>query len=380
MALASHRKPRTSILQSPASRNGAVSVTTAALASVTLLSSQTAVADPRDDEPTLEEVQQRVDDLYRQAGTKTQHYNAAKEKTEKQRKAVDDLLDEVARRTAKVNDARRALGRYAAAQYRNGGMSGTATLLLSEDPQGYFTQQHVMKRMTARQQKAVGEYRDRQAEAARKRTEAEKELASLTSAQQELRKSKKDVQNKLADARELLSELTAEEKARLAAAERRREAEAKRRAEAAEAERRREQREREEENTPDAPDTPGDSTDDPPSTRAEKVIAFAEAQLGKPYVWGATGPNSYDCSGLTQDAWQAAGVSLPRTTWDQVNAGTTVPRSEMVPGDLVFFYDDVSHVGIYVGNGQMIHAPKPGDVVKYESVDYMPFHSAVRPA
>jgi peptidoglycan DL-endopeptidase CwlO len=377
--LSSHRKPRTSILQSAASRNGAVGVTTAALASVTLLSTQSAVADPRDDEPTLEEVRERVDDLYRQAGTKTQRYNAAEEKARKQRAEVDDLLEQVARRTAKVNDARRSLGRYAAAQYRTGGMSGTATLLLSEDPQGYFTQQHMMRRMTARQKQAVETFEERKKEAARKRTEAAGELSSLTSAQERLRKSKQEVQGKLADARRLLSKLTAEEKARLAAIERHKEAEARRRAEAAEAERRRQEREREQEREDESGGDSGGSTGGASSTRAEQVLAFAEAQLGKPYVWGATGPNSYDCSGLTQDAWAAAGVSLPRTTFDQVNAGTTVSRSAMQPGDLVFFYDDVSHVGLYVGDGQMIHAPKPGDVIKYDSVDYMPFHSAVRP-
>ncbi|EST29451.1 hypothetical protein N566_22055 [Streptomycetaceae bacterium MP113-05] len=375
MALASHRKPRPSILQSAASRNGAITVTTAALASVTLLSTQNAVADPGNDEPTLEEVRQRVDELYRQAGAETQRYNAAKEKTDQQRDKADDLLDQVAHRAGKVNDARRALGRYAAAQYRTGSMSGTATLLLSEDPQGYFTQKHLMQRMTSRQQGAVETFRDRKQDAARKRSEAKKELTSLTSAQNRLQKSKDDVQGKLADARDLLSKLTAEEKARLAAIERRKEAEARRKAEEAER-RRQEQREQEQEDAGD----PGGGSGGSPSTRADDVLAFAEAQLGKPYVWGATGPNSYDCSGLTQDAWAAAGVALPRTTYDQVNSGTTVSRSQLQPGDLVFFYPDVTHVGIYVGNGQMIHAPKPGDVVKYESVDYMPFHSAVRPA
>ncbi|MFR9676270.1 NlpC/P60 family protein [Streptomyces sp. TR06-5] len=370
--MASHRKPRPSILQTAASRNGTIGVTTAALASVSLLSAQHAVAAPNDDEPTLEEVRQRVDTLYRQAGTQTQRYNAAKEKTENKRKKVDDLLDEVARRTAKVNDARRALGRYAAAQYRTGGMSGTATLLLSEDPQGYFTQQHVMQRMTARQKKAVGDFEERRTDAAVKRTEAAQELSSLTDAQKRLKKSKQKVQGKLADARDLLSKLTAEEKARLAAIERRKEAEARRRAEAAEAERQEQQQ--------SSGSSTGTSTGSSSSTRADEVIAFAKAQLGKPYVWGATGPNSFDCSGFTQAAWAAAGVSLPRTTFDQVNIGTTVSRSAMRPGDLIFFYDDVSHVGIYVGDGQMIHAPKPGDVIKYESIDYMPFHSAVRPA
>ncbi|GHC69846.1 hypothetical protein GCM10010349_44970 [Streptomyces flavofungini] len=110
------------------------------------------------------------------------------------------------------------------------------------------------------------------------------------------------------------------------------------------------------------------------------MIAFAEKQMGKPYVWGATGPGSYDCSGLTQAAWKTAGISLPRTTWDQVKVGTTVPTSKAKPGDLVFFYDDISHVGIYIGDGKMIHAPKPGANVRVESIYYMPIHSVVRPA
>jgi cell wall-associated NlpC family hydrolase len=100
-------------------------------------------------------------------------------------------------------------------------------------------------------------------------------------------------------------------------------------------------------------------------------------------VWGATGPDSYDCSGLTQAAWKAAGVSLPRTTYDQVDAGTTVSLADAQPGDLIFFYDDVSHVGIYIGNGMMIHAPKPGAYVREESIYYAGtsiIHSVVRPA
>lgn len=100
-------------------------------------------------------------------------------------------------------------------------------------------------------------------------------------------------------------------------------------------------------------------------------------------MWGATGPDSYDCSGLTQAAWKAAGVSLPRVTYDQVNAGTTVSLTDAKPGDLVFFYDDISHVGLYIGNGMMIHAPKPGAYVREESIYYdgtSAIHSVVRPA
>jgi cell wall-associated NlpC family hydrolase len=116
------------------------------------------------------------------------------------------------------------------------------------------------------------------------------------------------------------------------------------------------------------------------TSKAAKALAFARAQTGKPYVWGASGPGSYDCSGLTQAAWKAAGVTLPRTTWDQVETGTTVSVDNAQPGDLVFFYDDISHVGIYLGDGMMIHAPKPGAYVREESIYYMPIHSVVRPA
>lgn len=111
---------------------------------------------------------------------------------------------------------------------------------------------------------------------------------------------------------------------------------------------------------------------------AAQAISFARAQLGKPYVWGATGPSAYDCSGLTQAAWRAAGVSLPRTTYTQINAGPRVSRSQLAPGDLVFFYSGISHVGLYIGGGQMIHAPRPGAPVRIAPIDEMPFAGATR--
>ncbi|WDZ88441.1 C40 family peptidase [Nocardiopsis sp. HUAS JQ3] len=93
----------------------------------------------------------------------------------------------------------------------------------------------------------------------------------------------------------------------------------------------------------------------------QAVLDFARAQIGKPYVWGGTGPDGYDCSGLVQAAWAQAGVNLPRTTYDQVNAGTRISRDEVQPGDLLFFYSESSpsHVGIYSGNGNMIHGSNP---------------------
>lgn len=112
------------------------------------------------------------------------------------------------------------------------------------------------------------------------------------------------------------------------------------------------------------------ATPAPPGNGSRASIAVAEArrQLGKPYHWGAAGGDSFDCSGLTMWAWRAAGGRLPHYSGAQYSATTHIPLSELQPGDLVFFYSDLSHVGIYVGGGQMIHAPHSGDVVRYASI------------
>ncbi|MEU0103168.1 C40 family peptidase [Streptomyces sp. NPDC006267] len=394
--LASHRKPRAKVRTA----SPAVGLTTAALASVTLLSPQSATAAPAEPKPAIEEVRKKVDALYRQAGAATQEYNRAKAASASQQTKVDALLSDVAKRTEKINEARRALGSYAAAQYRSGGITPTATFFLADDPQGYFDQSRLMDLATERQQRAVTEFGTQQAAAAKKRAEAAKSLETLTGTQATLASSKKDVQTKLTEARGLLSRLTAEEKARLAELEREKEAEAKEKAaklaarQAAEAKERAaaEEKAREEAADDSGGTGSGSGTDTGPGTgtgtgtgsgyaaKAEEVLAFARAQIGKPYVWGASGPSSYDCSGLTQAAWRAAGVTLPRTTWDQVEVGTRVATSDLLPGDLVFFYDDISHVGVYKGDGMMIHAPKPGANVREESIYSMPIHGSVRPA
>ncbi|KUN34511.1 glycoside hydrolase [Streptomyces longwoodensis] len=396
-----HRKPRSAGPRVAGIRPPVLA--TAALTSVALLS-QTAHAAPADDRrPSLEEVEKKVDDLYRQAESATEKYNAAKEQTATQRRRVDGLLDDVARRTQELNTAREELGTFAAAQYRTGAsVPGTATFLLADTPQDYFDQSQLMGRMTERQKSAVDDYVTEQAATMKKREEASRSLRTLTDTQSDLRTAKATVQQKLTAARELLAQLTAQEKARLAAIEKRKQEEAARQA-AALAKQQAEARAAQQESASgsgsgavagsgsvsgagsgtSSSSTGSAATDPAYATRADKALAFARAQIGKPYVWGATGPGSFDCSGLTQAAWKAAGVSLPRTTYDQVDAGTTVPLSQARPGDLVFFYGDISHVGLYIGNGMMIHAPKPGAYVREESVYYdgeSAIHSVVRPA
>lgn len=288
---------------------------------------------------SLGEVERKVDDLYRQAESATETDNAAKERATRQRKRFDTRTDDGAERTRKLNSARGLLGSFTTAQYRTSASAPDASaFLLPDTPQGYFEQAQLMSRLTSRQKDAV-------------RHETTESVQTPNGTQSDLRTAKATVQKKLSTARELLTRQTA-------------------RKQPTEAER-------------STPSSSSHSADSFYATKAVKAIAFARAQVGKPYVWGAAGPGSYDCSGLTQAAWKAAGVTLPRATTDQADAGTTVSLADAQPGDLVFFHDDISHVGVYVGDGLMIHAPKPGAYVREESIHYggaSIVHSVVRPA
>jgi cell wall-associated NlpC family hydrolase len=109
-----------------------------------------------------------------------------------------------------------------------------------------------------------------------------------------------------------------------------------------------------------------------------RALRAAVAQLGKSYRWGAEGPASFDCSGLTSFSYRQAGITLPRSSAQQARIGQPVPFAELQPGDLVFFYSPVSHVGIYAGDGKMVNAPQTGDVVRYQQVNRTSFSGARR--
>ena len=119
----------------------------------------------------------------------------------------------------------------------------------------------------------------------------------------------------------------------------------------------------------------------PPPQRAPRssIISVARKYLGAPYRWGATGPNSFDCSGFTSYVYRQVGVSIPRTSREQINAGERVSRKDLAPGDLVFFGSPIHHVGMYVGGGMMIHAPHSGDVVKIAPAFRSNYVGACRP-
>jgi len=351
--VAAHRKPRQRSFGGGTARTAAT-IALAGAASATGFNA-TAHAEPK---PSPEQVKAKVDRLYQEAEVATQKYDGAKEKAVQARKRLKALQDEAARRTDRLDTARESLGSAAAAQYRGGGLDPSVQLLLSSSPGQYLDDAAFAERADDRQAAAVRSVRKQLRDIERLRGAARVQLASVTSRQTELRRQKQTIDAKLGEARQLLSRLTGGQRAYATGATGRASRSAPR----------------------DLDPTTATAAAQAPNGRAAAAVAYAYGKLGSPYIWGATGPNAFDCSGLVQAAYRSAGLSLPRTTYAQIDAGHRISRSELRPGDLVFFYSGVSHVGIYVGHGQMIHAPNPSAPVRLAPVDTMPFAGATRVA
>ncbi|MET9380769.1 NlpC/P60 family protein [Streptomyces sp. NPDC002928] len=343
--MASHRRPK------QPSRARVTVLTTAAAAAV-VLSAQGANAAPSE-KLSKDEVKSKVDKLYEEAEQATEKYNGAKEKQEKLQKEISTIQDDVARGQEELNELRDSIGLAAASQYRTGSIDSSLQLFLSSDPDDYLDKASTLDQLSSQQVESLKKIQEKQRELAQERTEASDKLKDLASTRTELGKKKKEVQAKLAEAQKLLNTLTAKEKAALAAADARASRSASDRVDL------------------------GDDTS--ASSRAAAAFAAAQTRLGLPYVYGASGPSSFDCSGLTSWAYAQAGVSIPRTSQAQASAGTRIySQSDLKVGDLVIFYGDQHHVGLYAGNGQVLHAPRTGTVVRYESISNMPFQFGVR--
>ncbi|WP_326610795.1 NlpC/P60 family protein [Streptomyces scopuliridis] len=345
--MAAHRKPRQRTLTGQAGRTAA----TLALAGA---ATATAFDGPAHAEPQLTpaQVKAKVDALYEQAESATEQYNGTKVKADKTRTALTRLRDEATRRTERLNSSRNALGSIASAQYRAGGLDPAVQLALSSSPEEYLEGASLAERAGSRQAARITAIRKELARIAELRVRADGRLTELKASQSELARHKSAVQEKIGSAQRLLDRLTAPQRA---------------------------QYDRQQDGGAQGAASMAGGAVRAPNARAAAAVAYAYGALGKPYVWGATGPGAFDCSGLSQAAWRSAGVSLPRTTYTQINTGQRVSRGDLAPGDLVFFFSGISHVGIYVGGGQMIHAPRPGSAVRLAPIDQMPFAGASRP-
>ncbi|WP_030342081.1 C40 family peptidase [Streptomyces sp. NRRL S-1022] len=306
----------------------------------------------------LEQVRKKLDRLYHDAAVATDAYNAAEEKTKKQSAEIVALAKKIVEGRQKLEKLKDQAGAAARDQYRTGGLSSSAQFLLSDDP-GQFLDgagrvlqgQHAAKTLMdekTRTQRDLQRYAD---DAADRWQQLEANRKAKAAA-------KKKIEKQIDAAEELQSRLEKKEKERLA----RLEQEAADKAQTAWLD------------TGALKDVHGKA-----SEQGEKAVRYATLQLGKPYVWGAEGPDSFDCSGLTSQAWAAAGHPVPRTSQEQWKQLRHVDVKDMRPGDLVIYFSDASHVGMYIGDGAIIHAPRPGRTVTIAGAGSMPILGVVRP-
>ncbi|MBY8876525.1 C40 family peptidase [Actinacidiphila acidipaludis] len=342
--MASHRRPK------PATRTR-VTVLTATAAAAVALSAQAANATPA--KPSVKDAKAKVDALYTQAEQATEKYDAANEKLHTLQKDASSLQDQVARQQQHLNQLRDGLGTIAASQYRSGGIDPSLQLFLSSNPDSYLDQATTLDQLGSLQANALEQLQNAKRTLDQERAEATTKLAELQSTRTELAQRKAEAKSKLSQAQQVLNSLTQAQRAQMQHDDALAASRASSRV-----------------NLGSAPAA---------SKYAAAAFAAAQTRIGDPYVYGATGPSSFDCSGLTSWAYKQAGVSIPRTSQEQANAGTRIySMSELRQGDLVIFFGDYHHVGLYAGNGMVLHAPKPGASVRYESIGDMTFEFGVR--
>ncbi|MBY8342691.1 NlpC/P60 family protein [Streptomyces spinosirectus] len=335
-------------------------VCTAAVAAGSVLAPLPATAAPAPD-PGGRTVAEQLTDLqrlYHQAEKATETYDATAEKLRKQRAEVDRLDRALARARLSLQDSRGAAGRLARQQYQSStDISPYVRLLLARDPQQALDQGHVIGRLAREQAATVGRLTgtEKKADALARnaRTALDRQL-SLAARQ---KKDRDDVQGRLKKVEELLASLTPEQLSALAELEKHGVDTAQQKLLAS-----------------------GALDDDrPPSPEGDRAVRYAVRQLGKPYQWGAEGPKSYDCSGLTSQAWDRAGTPIPRTSQEQWAQLPKVPLDQLRPGDLVIYFPEATHVAMYLGHGMMIQAPRTGEKIKVSPVAAYPILGAVRP-
>ncbi|GAA1565633.1 NlpC/P60 family protein [Streptomyces globosus] len=347
--------PRRAGLVSP-DRNTRITAFTAAAAAATAAAALTAapaIAAPGHPREPAAGARAQVDRLFQEAEQATERYNRAGERADALRADIGRAQDQLARGQDRINTMRGVLGAFAGAQYRSGGIDPAVELMLSEDPVEYLDRAATLEQLTDRQTRQLDDLRKEQRRLVQQRREASLKLAELDAARADVARQKRIVTAKLAAARRLLNEMPAPERADYERSSR----------------------------SGGRADTDADlpASDVPVSGRAAAAVRAARSALGRPYIWGSTGPTGFDCSGLMVWSYRQAGVSLPRTSQAQRHAGRKVPLSQAQPGDLVTYRSDASHVGMYVGNGQVIHAPYPGARVRYDPVGMMPVASVTRP-
>ncbi|GGF31522.1 hypothetical protein GCM10011519_01090 [Marmoricola endophyticus] len=303
------------------------------------------LAAPASAEPKLEDVQKKVDRLYHQAEIASENYNAAKIQLTDSRDRLTTLRKDLAKQQRVVDSMRGGVASMMVQQYHGQDLSTASQVVFAKDQQRFVDNLNAASSYSSQQATAMSDYDAELASLALRKKAADEQVAALDKTEDVLRKQKSVVDSKAAEAKTQLDSLKAAERARMSAADN------------------------------------GAAFDGPlpaASGRAGAAVRYALAQVGDSYVWGASGPNAFDCSGLMMAAWGQAGVGLPHQSGAQMGSGTPVSRDQLQPGDLVFYYSPVSHVGMYIGNGKIVHAANPRSGVEVSPVDSMPYSGATR--
>ncbi|MGW7004211.1 NlpC/P60 family protein [Streptomyces sp. NPDC054933] len=338
----------------------------AAVASTALVCAAGLLAAPGDAQAakpkSLTEVRAELHRLYRQAESATQSYDAVTEKIGQQQKDLVTLARAVVAAQSKEAALTQRLGALARAQYRSGGgLPLAAQLMLSSDPRSFLDDAGLAEKGAHAATTALSELRTTRNELEGYANAATAGWESLMAEQSQKADAKRQVEQRLAQAQALLGTLEAQQQARL----RRLDDEAAYQSQLSWLK-----------NGAGAKLGGAAGT---ASALGARAVAFASAQIGKAYEWGAQGPSAYDCSGLTEMAWAATGVAIPRTSQEQWARLPHIPLDQLRPGDLVIYFADASHVAIYVGDGAVIQAPRPGRTIGIAGAGSMPILGAVRP-
>jgi cell wall-associated NlpC family hydrolase len=318
-----------------------------------------------------------VDELAMEAAALDQDALAAQQRLDDARKRLVTREADVKAQTEKVATMRTQVGQVALAQFQQRDLDPATQLLLRADSDNFLSQYATIQQITDNQNNALQDFQAEQANLADMKRGAAADVETIDKSTGELDRARAASAQKLQEAEAVLARLTAEERARLQAEEERQAREAAAAAERAHAELEQAERQRQGAAAPTSPGTAAALTASGTSTsRGLVALAYARAQIGKAYVYGGVGPEVFDCSGLTGAAWRAAGVSLPRTSQQQFGVGRPVAIEDLAPGDLVFYYSGISHVGLYAGGGQVLHASRPGKPIGYDPIGLMPIAGA----
>lgn len=325
-------------------RTIAVLVTVLATVALALTATSPANADPS--QKDIDRAQQKADALFHEAEIASERYNDARSTLEQTKLRLASVNADLQRQQAKVDAMRQQVATMVVDQYQSGALSTASQVVLSTNPDAFLDNLSAVTSYNSQRGQAMSTFGTEISRLNLRKSAVRQEMKTIATLEKRLATQKATIDSKAADAKETLAGLKAKARAAMLASSADGSA------------------------TTVVPDASG---------RAGVAVRYAMAQIGKAYVYGAAGPSAFDCSGLTMRAWGAAGVGLPHSSSAQYSSGPHVPESQLQPGDLVFYYSPISHVGMYIGGGKIVNALNPGAGIKISGLHDMPYVGAVRP-